>query len=145
MARASSPSKQDQKKMNELNAFMRELQPRMKDIELYQEAYVPVYVCHPGASKTSFIRKDEPFITRMTWVFLAASPLVQSAEQGAYPELMCATEEGLNQAAYYGPTGWMYWTGPVGECQLEPFAKDRAVANRLWAVSEEQTGQKFDL
>ena len=33
-----SPSKKDQKKMNELGAYIRKLQPLMKDLELYQEA-----------------------------------------------------------------------------------------------------------
>lgn len=33
-----SPSKKDQKKLNELGAYIRKLQPLMKDFELYQEA-----------------------------------------------------------------------------------------------------------
>lgn len=34
----SSPSKKDQKKINELGAYIKKLQPLMKDFELYQEA-----------------------------------------------------------------------------------------------------------
>ena len=33
-----SPSKKDQKKLNELGLYIRKLQPLMKDLELYQEA-----------------------------------------------------------------------------------------------------------
>jgi hypothetical protein len=33
-----SPSKKDQKKLNELTAYIKQLQPLMKDLELYQEA-----------------------------------------------------------------------------------------------------------
>lgn len=33
-----SPSKKDQKKLNELGAYIRKLQPLMKDLELYQKA-----------------------------------------------------------------------------------------------------------
>jgi alanyl-tRNA synthetase len=33
-----SPSKKDQKKLSELGAYIRKLQPLMKDIELYKEA-----------------------------------------------------------------------------------------------------------
>lgn len=33
-----SPSKKDQKKMNELGAYIREIQPLMKDLALYQQA-----------------------------------------------------------------------------------------------------------
>jgi len=35
-----SPSKKDQKKLNELGAYIKEIQPLMKDFELYQEASV---------------------------------------------------------------------------------------------------------
>ncbi len=34
----ASPSKKDQKKLNELGAYIRKLQPLMKDLELYQQA-----------------------------------------------------------------------------------------------------------
>ena len=103
---------------------------------------VEVYVCHPGASKTSLIKKDSPLATRIMWSILSNLPITQSAEKGAYPELMCATQEGLNQKAYHGPTGRMQWTGPVGECTLESFARDRGIAAQLWTVSEQQTGEK---
>ncbi|MDG1477869.1 MAG: hypothetical protein P8Q14_12030 [Vicingaceae bacterium] len=33
-----SPSKKDQKKLNELGVYIRKLQPQMKDLELYQQA-----------------------------------------------------------------------------------------------------------
>lgn len=66
-------------------------------------------------------------------------PIVQSAEKGAYPEVMCATTKDLNPEAYYGPTGTMNWAGPLGECVLEPFAIDRTLADQLWTVSEQAT------
>jgi hypothetical protein len=34
----NSPGKKDQKKLNELTAYVKQLQPLMKDLELYQEA-----------------------------------------------------------------------------------------------------------
>ena len=118
-----------------------ELQDRIKAAN----KNVEVYVCHPGASKTSLINKDTPLMTRIIWSILSSSPMVQTAEKGAYPEVMCATEADLKQRAYYGPTGRMYWTGPVGECKLEPFAIDKEISTKLWTVSETQTGQKFQL
>jgi hypothetical protein len=72
------------------------------------------------------------------------SPLTQPAEKGAYPELMCATEEDLDQKAFYGPTGRSNWVGPVGAHKLEPHAKDKAVAKRLWDLSEKETGVKWN-
>lgn len=118
-----------------------DLQDRIKEAN----KNVKVYVCHPGASKTSLIRKDRPFMTRMMWSLMSSSPLVQSAEKGAYPEVMCATEDNLKQDALYGPTGRMYFTGPVGECKLENYALDKEVASKLWTVSEDQTGEKFQV
>lgn len=59
--------------------FAYELQHRIKKAN----KAVKVYVCHPGASKTSLINKDTPLMTRITWSILSASPLVQSAEKGS--------------------------------------------------------------
>ena len=72
-------------------------------------------------------------------------PTLQSAERGSYPELMCATEPELDQTAFYGPTGRGYFKGPVGECKLEPHAKDKAVMEKLWEVSENATNFKWNL
>jgi len=106
---------------------------------------VKVYVCHPGSSATSLIKNSGSRKDRIIFGIMAKTPLVQSAEKGAYPEVMCATEaiENLDQKAYYGPTGRMQWTGPVGECKLEPHAQDKAVAAELWKVSEQATNYKW--
>ena len=106
---------------------------------------VKVYACHPGASATSLIKTSGSLTTRFIWQLMKLSPMVQSAEKGSYPELMCATEPNLDQGGFYGPTGRNYWTGPVGECKLEAHAKDMAVASRLWEVSEKETGLKWNI
>ncbi|AEH02563.1 SDR family oxidoreductase [Lacinutrix sp. 5H-3-7-4] len=121
--------------------FAFELQQRIKA----SNKNTKVYVCHPGASKTSLIKKDAPLMTRFMWSILSNLPIVQSAEKGAYPEIMCATENNLKQEAYYGPTGRSNWVGPVGECEMEPFVINRTVASKLWTVSEEKTGESFQL
>jgi len=121
--------------------FAYELQHRIEEAD----KHVKVYVCHPGASKTSLINEKAGFMTRMTWALMAASPLVQSAEKGSYPEVMCATEDHLKQRAYYGPTGLMNFGGPVGACKLEPFALDRDVAAKLWTRSEKETSLSWSL
>ena len=119
-----------------------ELQDRLKKAG---KTDVKVYACHPGASSTSLIRTSGSLMTRFIWQLMKISPLVQSAEKGSYPELMCATEPNLDQAGFYGPTGRNYWTGPVGECKLEPHAKDKAVAKRLWELSEKETGVNWNI
>lgn len=79
-------------------------------------------------------------VTRFAWWLMTKTPLVQSAERGACPEVMCATEDGLEQRALHGPTGWMQTGGPVGTGKLEPHAHDKPVMARLWDVSEQATG-----
>ncbi len=122
--------------------FAYELQDRIKAVD----RHVGVYVCHPGASATSLIKNSGGLKDRIIFGLMSITPLVQSAEKGAYPEVMCATEaeRNLNQKAYYGPTGRMQWTGPVGECKLEPFAQDKEVATKLWKISEKATNFKWN-
>ena len=119
-----------------------ELQDRL---EKAGKTNVKVYVCHPGASRTSLIKTNGGLMMRFIWQIMKLSPMVQSAEKGSYPEVMCATEEDLKERAFYGPTGRSYWTGPVGECKLEPHATDKAVMERLWELSEKETGVKWSL
>ncbi len=116
--------------------FAYELQDRLKGTG----SNVQVYVCHPGASATSLISTSGGFLTRLTWWLMSKTPMVQTAEKGAYPEIMCATEDGLEQRALYGPTGLMQTGGPVGKGTLNPHAYDKAVMEKLWEVSEEATG-----
>lgn len=118
-----------------------ELQERLKKAG---KTNVKVYACHPGASRTSLIKTSGSLMTRFIWQLMKLSPFVQSSEKGAYPQLMCATEQNLDQDGFYGPTGRNYWTGPVGECKLEPHAKDKVVATKLWTVSEKATGFKWN-
>ncbi|RKN80255.1 SDR family oxidoreductase [Ulvibacterium marinum] len=119
-----------------------ELQDRLKEVG---KSDVKVYACHPGASRTSLIRTSGSILTRFVWQLIKLSPFVQSAEKGAYPQLMCATESNLDQSSFYGPTGRNNWTGPVGEHKLEPHAKDKAIAKRLWNLSEKETGARWNI
>ncbi len=106
---------------------------------------VAVYVCHPGSSRTSLISTSGGWATRVAFKLMSLSPMVQSAEKGAYPEVMCATEDGLEERALYGPTGRMEWVGPVGRGTLEAFAHDKPVMTRLWERSEKDTGFTWGL
>ena len=101
---------------------------------------VKVYVCHPGSSATSLITTSGNLATRIMFGSMSISPVVQSAEKGSYPEVMCATEENLDQRGYYGPTGFMDWVGPVGDCVIEPHAVDKPVMEKLWTESENAIG-----
>ena len=106
---------------------------------------VRVHVCHPGASATSLISTSGGFLIRATWWLMSRTPFVQSAQRGAYPEVMCATADGLDQRALYGPTGRMQTGGPVGKGTLEPHAHDKPVMVRLWDRTETDTGFRWTL
>ncbi|MCR9249344.1 MAG: SDR family oxidoreductase [bacterium] len=121
--------------------FAYELQDRIRAAN----KNVQVYVCHPGASATSLIKTSGGLRDRIIWGLVSKTPLVQSANRGAYPEVMCATEDNLREKAYFGPTKRMQTGGPVGECKLEPHAQDMEVAAKLWTVTEQEIGQKFNV
>ncbi|MDV7141484.1 SDR family oxidoreductase [Tropicimonas sp. TH_r6] len=106
---------------------------------------VEVYVCHPGSSRTSLISTSGNLMTRIAFWIMTKLPITQSAEKGSWPEVMCATEDGLEQRALYGPTGRSEFVGPVGRGTLHPHAYDKAVMERLWEVSEETIGFEWKL
>ena len=119
-----------------------ELQDRL---EKAGKTDVKAYACHPGASRTSLISTSGSFMMKLIFGIMKLSPLTQPAENGAYPELMCATEEDLDQKAFYGPTGRSNWVGPVGAHPIEAHAKDEAVAEKLWGLAEKETGVKWSI
>ncbi|MEO0927541.1 MAG: SDR family oxidoreductase [Cyanobacteria bacterium J06643_13] len=97
---------------------------------------VQIQVCHPGASRTSLIEGSANLTTKLLWKLL--SPMAQSAEKGSWPEVMCATEEGLQSQKYYGPTRFEM-VGSIGECPLEEFVLNQVEAAKLWTLSEQKT------
>ncbi|GAB5419329.1 MAG: SDR family oxidoreductase [Crocinitomicaceae bacterium] len=104
---------------------------------------VKAYACHPGSSRTSLISTNGSFMMKMIFGIMKLTPLTQPAANGAYPELMCTTEPNLDQSRFYGPTGRSNWVGPVGAHEIKPHAKDKAAMERLWELSEKETGVKW--
>jgi NAD(P)-dependent dehydrogenase (short-subunit alcohol dehydrogenase family) len=119
-----------------------ELQERLKRA---QKTDVKAYACHPGSSRTNLISTSGSFMMKLIFGIMKLSPLTQSAEKGAYPQLMCATEPNLDQSGFYGPTGRSNWVGPVGAHKIEPHAKDKTVAKRLWELSEKETSVTWNI
>lgn len=114
--------------------FAYELERRVKAANLP----VSVHVCHPGAARTTLAQEEANWITK--FLFTLLSPLAQSAERGAWPEVLCAIEDNLKPHAYYGPTKRAEMVGPIGECELEANVLDTAQAIKLWGLSEQLTG-----
>jgi NAD(P)-dependent dehydrogenase (short-subunit alcohol dehydrogenase family) len=105
---------------------------------------VQVRVCHPGASRTNLLKDTASTFNKIVWSILSRI-IAQSAEKGSWPEVMCATEDGLNPDALYGPTQRAETVGPVGECVLDEVALNREMAEKLWAVSEEKISLSWPL
>lgn len=119
--------------------FAYELQDRLE----HSNMHLDVYVCHPGSSSTSLIATNGSGMTKAIFWLMTKTPLVQSAEKGSFPSLMCATEDGLEARALYGPTGFIEFVGPVGKGTLNAHAYDKKVMEKLWSVSEEATGFRW--
>jgi NAD(P)-dependent dehydrogenase (short-subunit alcohol dehydrogenase family) len=92
---------------------------------------------HPGWTATELQRHTG--FTEFLNSFFA-----MDISQGALPTLRAATEANLKGAEYFGPNGLFEMRGYPVEVQSNALAKDKAIARRLWEVSEQLTGVKFE-
>ena len=99
---------------------------------------VQVQVCHPGASQTNLLNDTASLPMKVLWKLLSRF-IAQSAEKGSWPEVMCATAEGLKTETFYGPTKRSDTVGAIGECPLEDLALNQDAATKLWTLSEQKT------
>jgi NAD(P)-dependent dehydrogenase (short-subunit alcohol dehydrogenase family) len=74
---------------------------------------------------------------------LANRVLAQSAEAGAWPTLMAATDPSVPSGTFIGPTGFMGQRGTPGFETPSEAARDVDAARRLWHVSTELTGVSY--
>jgi NAD(P)-dependent dehydrogenase (short-subunit alcohol dehydrogenase family) len=104
-------------------------------------------VVHPGVSNTNLFTagpgQGGGLLAKIVPVFIALTS--QSDAQGALPTLYAAASSNAQGGHYYGPHGWREIRGYPVEVKAEAQAYDEALAARLWQVSEELTGVKFDL
>lgn len=120
--------------------FAYELQRRIKAAG----KSVQVQVCHPGASRTNLLKDTASCFNKIVWSILSRI-IAQSAKKGAWPEVMCATQEGLEPERYYGPTKRLHMVGPVSECPLDEVALNQEMADKLWTLSEQKTSMSWSL
>lgn len=99
---------------------------------------------HPGYAHTNLQTSGPPGLDA-----LVMAPLnrfyAQSDEMGALPSLYAATEPGLVGGTYVGPDGLGEMRGHPTEVKPLPIARDEDLGRRLWEVSEEMTGVRFEL
>ncbi|MBR9727022.1 SDR family oxidoreductase [Shewanella intestini] len=105
---------------------------------------VQVQVCHPGASRTNLLKDTASRLNKIIWS-IAAPLIAQSATKGAWPEVMCAVEQGLTANTLYGPTKRAQTVGAIDQCPLDDVALNHTQARALWALSCEKTGLDWDV
>jgi NAD(P)-dependent dehydrogenase (short-subunit alcohol dehydrogenase family) len=95
-------------------------------------------LAQPGWTSTDF--------QRTTWLVRMLNPLFgMSPPEGALSTLRAACDPNAAQGSYWGPGGWMEARGAPQPARVAPRIADRAVAERLWSVSEELVGTSIDL
>ncbi|GAY14740.1 SDR family NAD(P)-dependent oxidoreductase [Mycobacterium sp. shizuoka-1] len=98
---------------------------------------------HPGVSNTELTRHVPG--ASLPGVKMLAGLVLNSPELGALPTLRAATDPAVVGGQYYGPDGFREIRGYPKLVQSSRQSHDRAVQQRLWAVSEELTGVSFDI
>ncbi len=108
---------------------------------------VAAYAAHPGFAATN-LQSVAPAMKGSALGGLMArlgnSLLAQPAETGALPTLYAATVPGLPPGAYIGPDGFLEQRGYPKIVSCTDAARDESMASRLWAVSEELIGLRFE-
>jgi NAD(P)-dependent dehydrogenase (short-subunit alcohol dehydrogenase family) len=99
---------------------------------------------HPGYASTNLQTAAPPALDRLVMTFTNLI-VAQSADMGALPSLYAATYPDLEGGSYVGPDGIGEFRGHPHVVSPNRAALDEQVAERLWSVSEELTGVKFDL
>jgi NAD(P)-dependent dehydrogenase (short-subunit alcohol dehydrogenase family) len=99
---------------------------------------IQVTAAHPGWTATE-LQRHSGMIEFLNSIF--AMP----QEQGALTTLRAAVDIDAKSGDYFGPNGWQEWRGYPVKVEPNSLAKDKKIANKLWDVSEELTGIKFNL
>jgi NAD(P)-dependent dehydrogenase (short-subunit alcohol dehydrogenase family) len=94
-------------------------------------------VAHPGYAATN-LQTETKFAGFNRF-------LAQSAAMGALPQLYAATMPDVRGADFFGPDGFMEQRGHPKRVKAQKRAFDEASARRLWEVSEELTGVRYDV
>lgn len=97
---------------------------------------------HPGYAVTNL--QADHLNSGLKLLIMVLQPFVaQDAAHGALPTLYAAVSPDAVAGGYYGPDGIAEMKGYPKAVTLAKGARDRAVAQRLWAESERLTGVQF--
>ena len=100
---------------------------------------------HPGVASTGLVTSEQglgsiPGVKQLAPLFLKL--VFQSPKAGAEPTLYAATA--AVPGSYTGPQSLRESRGKPGPARTSPLARDEVLAGKLWSVSEDLTGVRFD-
>lgn len=103
--------------------------------------------CHPGYAATN-LQFAGPRMQGSSLLEAGAGLMnrlfAQSAAMGALPSLYAATASGVRGGEYFGPGGFAEMWGPPKKVGSSGRSHDAGDAAKLWEVSEDATGVRFD-
>ena len=102
-------------------------------------------LAHPGYADTSLQTTGPRGPAKWAMQFVGNRLIAQSAEKGALPQLYAATAPDVHGADFFGPDGYRALRGHPTRVFPSRYAADPDVAKRLWQVSEELTGVRYEL
>ncbi|HEX3823406.1 MAG TPA: oxidoreductase [Mycobacteriales bacterium] len=129
----------DSKLANLLFAF--ELQRRLSAID---SPLISV-AAHPGTAATNLTNPgSQGNRIKQIVMSLGVRVIGQSEDQGALPQLYAATSPEVGGGEYFGPNGIAENRGYPKRVDSSSASKDSEAATRLWQLSEDLTGVRYD-
>ncbi len=113
--------------------FTRELQWRADDAGVGIRATA----AHPGWTGTN-LQRHAPMLNFLNRFVSQKPPM------GALPTLYAVISDEMAGGEYAGPSGFMEMRGYPKKVKSSAASRDRDIARKLWNVSEELTGIRFD-
>jgi NAD(P)-dependent dehydrogenase (short-subunit alcohol dehydrogenase family) len=101
-------------------------------------------LAHPGYSATN-LQTTGPTGVVKALGRIGNRLFAQDAEMGALPQLYAATDPNAESGQFFGPDGFAESRGHPTLVRPVPTAEDPATAARLWELSTELTGVRYDL
>ena len=114
--------------------FTYELQRKLKK----QDTDTIITAAHPGVTITE-LQRHSRIINFLTGL------IAMKSNQGALPTLRAAIDESAKSGDYFGPDGWQQLRGYPIKVESNKRSHDKEIAKKLWDVSEELTGVKYQL
>jgi hypothetical protein len=101
---------------------------------------------HPGLAPTD-IAKNHRVTNRRTpfgrWFTKKMEQWIPTIAEAVEPILHGAHADDVRSGEYYGPGGWLEFSGAPARARINARAADEAGASQLWSASEIATGVSY--